>query len=178
MTHEPKRRKKAAGIWRRRYIVAIIALIVLGTLSTFALTYVQTSLEEPWGAQYTLTYTGASIVIGNPKTTIVDQNTLYVEFDITPSDKDVKCKFVITPLDINGNPIDAGGTSRTATVTWYLTAGGTLSPDTKQVDAGMDIITTHNMGSPSKLNKMRIRWTSTNFLSLYESVRILIEDIE
>jgi hypothetical protein len=163
MTQEPKRRKKAAGIWRRRYVVAILVLLVLGTLSTFALTYVQTSLEEPWGAQYTLTYTGASIVIGNPKTTIVDQNTLYVEFDITPSDKDVKCKFVITPLDINGDPIDAGGT---------------LSPDTKQVDAGMDLTTTHNMGSPSKLNKMRIRWTSTNFLSLYESVRILIEDIE
>jgi len=177
MTQEPRRRKKAAGIWRRKYVVAILALLVLGTLSTFALTYVQTELEEPWGAQYTLTYGGASIVLDNPTTTIVDSDSLYVEFDLTPTDKDVKCKFVITPLDINGDPIAADGTTRTATVTWYLTAGGTLAPSTVQIDAGQDLSTTHNMPSLSKVNKMRIKWTNTGFLSEYESVQILIEDI-
>lgn len=175
---QQRRRRRATGLWRRRYITAIITLLVLGTLSTFALTYVQTELEEPWGAQYTLTYTGASIELSNPQTTIVNQDSLYVEFDITPSDKNVKCKFVITPMDINGDPIDAQGTSRTTTVTWYLTAGGSLTPDSKQTDAGLDMETTHNMPSLAQINKVRIRWTNNGFLDEYESAQILIEDIE
>ena len=174
---QPRRRRKAGGIWRRKYVVAILALLVLGTISTFALTYVQTELEEPWGAQYTLTYTGSTIELSNPRTTIVDSNSLYVEFDVTPTDKDVKCKFVITPMDINGDPIAAEGTTRTATVTWYLTAGGSLTPNTQQIDAGQDLETTHNMGSSSQINKVRIKWTNSGFLDEYESVQILIEDI-
>ncbi|MBT3284926.1 hypothetical protein HN807_11890 [Candidatus Bathyarchaeota archaeon] len=164
---------------RRTYIVIIIALLILGTVSTFALTYVQTELEEPWGAQYTLDYTGASIELSNPDTTVVDQDTIRVSFDITPNDKIVKCKFVIIPLDINDDPIDAiGSTGRTATITWYSTGGGQHGQEQKQVDPGFDLETTMIMSTSGLIESMRIEWVNDGFAAEYESVRILIEDVE
>jgi len=50
---------------RRTYIIIVAALIILGTVSSLALTYVQTEFDEPWGAQYTLQYTGASVELSN-----------------------------------------------------------------------------------------------------------------
>lgn len=174
-----RRRRRAAGGMRRTYIVIIIALLILGTVSTFALTYVQTELEEPWGAQYTLDYTGASIQLSNPETTIVDQDTIRVLFDITPDDKDVKCKFVITPLDINDDPIDAEGSSgRTTTVTWYSTGGGQHGQEQKQVDPGFDMEATITMATAGQIDNMRIEWVNDGFAAEYESVRILIEDVD
>ena len=38
--------------------------------------------------------------------------------------------------------------------------------------------TVHNMPSAQRINKIRIKWTNDNFLSEYEGVKILIEDIE
>ena len=173
-----RRRRKTGGLWSRKYVVAVVALLLLGTLSTLALTYMQTELREPWGAQYTLTYTGASIELSNPHTTVVGKNTLYVEFDVTPSDKEVRCRFTVTPLDSNQDPLDAAGDTRTTTVTWYPTGGGNPISDFKKVDAGLPMQTVHNMPSAQRINKIRIKWTNDNFLSEYEGVKILIEDIE
>jgi hypothetical protein len=174
-----RRRRRAAGGMRRTYLVIIIALLVLGTVSTFALTYVQTELEEPWGAQYTLDYTGASIELSNPHTTIVDQDTIRVTFDITPNDKIVKCKFVITALDINGDAIDAvGSTGRTTTLTWDSTGGGQHGQEQKQVDPGLDMEATITMSTSGYIESMRIEWVNDGFAEEYESVIILIEDVE
>ncbi len=180
MTQEPRRRRRrAAGGLRRTYLIIILALLILGTVSTFALTYVQTELEEPWGAQYTLDYTGASITLSNPHTTVVDQDTVRVTFDIAPIDKIVKCKFVITALDINGDPIDAqGSTGRTTTLTWYSTGGGQHGQEQKQVDPGFDLETTMTMSNSGLIESMRIEWENDGFAAEYESVRILIEDVD
>lgn len=166
---------------RRTYIVVVVALIVLGVASTFALTYVQTELEEPWGAQYTLQYTGASVELSNPETTVVDDDTVEVTFDITPNDKEVTLKFVITPLDSNEDPIVAVGSSgRTCTVTWYKTGGagaGQLQVS-KQVDIDEDFEVTLTMPAVAYIESMRVEWIDEGFTAKYEGVRILVEDVE
>jgi len=166
---------------RRTYIIIVAALIILGTVSSFALTYVQTELDEPWGAQYTLQYTGASVELSNPETTVVNNNTVRITFDITPNDKDVQLKFVITPLDIDGEPIVAVGSSgRTCTVTWYKTGGegaGQLQAN-KQVDRDSVFEVTLTMPVLAQVESMRVEWVDDGFTETYEGVRILVEDVE
>ena len=181
MTQQSRRRRRPSGGMRRTYIVVIAGLIILGVASTFALTYVQTELEEPWGAQYTLQYTGASVELDNPETIVVDDDTVEVYFDVTPNDKEVTLKIVVTPLDINGDPIVAVGSSdRTCTVTWYKTGGagaGQLQAS-KQVDIGADFEVTLTMPSVAYVESMRVKWVDTGFTAEYEGVRILVEDVE
>jgi len=166
---------------RRTYIIIVAALIILGTVSSFALTYVQTELDEPWGAQYTLQYTGASVELSNPETVVIDDDSVEITFDITPNDKEVQLKFVITPLDIDGEPVVAVGSSgRTCTVTWYKTGGsgeGQLQA-LKQVDQDSDFEVTLTMPSLAQIESMRVEWIDEGFTAMYEGVRILVEDVE
>jgi hypothetical protein len=163
---------------RRTYVVISILLLILGVASTFALTYVQTELEEPWGAQYTLQYTGSSIELSNPQTTINDDDSVTVKFDITPNDKDVKCKFVIVPLDINNDKIKADADGGTTDIT--ITAVGASYPGiaTKVTSTGANMEVSYSMIDAYKVGKITIEWDNTGFFSEYESVQIFIEDIE
>lgn len=163
---------------RRTYIVIAILLLILGTASTFALTYVQTELEEPWGAQYTLQYTGASIELDNPETTRIDENTLEVQFDIIPDDKDVKCRFVITPLDINGHVIKAGLGGGSARAELNVVQGSAQAPKEK-LYADIEVMElTYLMSSAARVDTLTLRWENPGFFAEYEGVRINIEDIE
>lgn len=162
---------------RRTYIVIAILLLILGTASTFALTYVQTELEEPWGAQYTLQYTGASIELSNPLTTIIDEDNIKVEFDITPSDKEVKCKFVISPLDINGDEIKADADGATTDITINVIGANDFSV-TRVTNAVDEMTVQYNMLDSRMTEKLVIEWENDGFFAEYESVEIFIEDIE
>ena len=164
---------------RRTYIVIVAALIILGVVSTFALTYVQTELEEPWGAQYTLQYVGASIELSNPETTVVDEDSVEVTFDIIPNDKDVRLKVVIIPLDMNNATLTVeGSTVGTCTITWYLTDGGQYTEPNVQVNSLEDFEATITMGIARRVKSMRIKWNDDGFTARYEGVRVLVEDVE
>jgi len=164
---------------RRTYIIIVAALIILGTVSSFALTYVQTELDEPWGAQYTLQYVGASIGLSNPETTVIDDDTVELIFDITPNDKDVKLKVVIIPLDMNNATLTvAGSTVGTCTVTWLLTDGSQLKEPNVQLNYGEDFEATITMNLARQIDRMRIKWVDEGFTARYEGVRVLVEDVE
>lgn len=163
---------------RRTYIVIAILLLILGVASTFALTYVQTELEEPWGAQYTLQYTGSSIELSNPQTTIIDDHSVKVEFDITPADKDVKCKFIITPLDINNDEIEGDADGGSIQIHIDAVGSSDIHPSQKIVGANIDMDYTYSMIELKKIDKISVTWENDGFFSEYESVQIFIEDIE
>ena len=163
---------------RRTYIVISILLLILGVASTFALTYVQTELEEPWGAQYTLQYTGASIELSNPKTTIVDENSIKVEFDITPNDKDVKCKFIISPLDVNNDKIKADADGGSTDIMISVSGASDLDPAPKITGAVDEMTVSYSMPGDYTIYKLTLEWENDGFFAEYESVEIFIEDIE
>ena len=162
---------------RRTYIVIAILLLILGTASTFALTYVQTELEEPWGAQYTLQYTGSSIELSNPETTINGDDSVTVQFDITPDDKDVKCKFVIKPLDVNGDTIEANAGGATTQITLNVLDASDIIVDRSTAETN-DMEVTYSMVDSHMIGNLIIEWTNDGFFAEYESVEIFIEDIE
>jgi len=169
---------------KRDYIAAVLALLLLGVVSTFALSYVSEDFSETWGAQYTVTYTGASLALDNPDTSFTGSADVTIEFDtayIETNIDTVKCSFRVIAYKSDGGTgyteIDGDGTDGKITVsyydgsTWNALTGGSVSSGTA-FDKVID------MSVQADVQGLKVELANDNVRTEYEKIYIEVTDLE
>jgi len=169
---------------RRKYIVAVFALLFLGVVSTLALSYVSQDFSETWGAQYTVTYTGASLELDAPDTSFTGSSDVTIEFTsayIDPSIVSVKCAFRVIAYKSDGGSgyteIVGDATGGKITVSYYdgsswnALTGGSIAATTS-FDA------TINMGAQADVQGLKVELANDDVRTEYEKIYIEVTDLE
>ena len=166
---------------KRKYIVAVLGLLTLGVVSTFALSYVNESFTETWGAQYSVTYSGASLEVDNPDTSL-PTGQVVVQFDADPLDPTlpaVQCSFTVKAYKDDGSGgysfIQSDGSSSEITVSVSDDAGTTYTDYSTSFTSG-SFNKQLTMTSYLEVDKVKITLINTNIQSEYEKLEIIIED--
>jgi len=164
---------------KRKYIVAVLLLLSMGVISTLAISYNTSTLEESWGIEYTLDYADADLSLSNPQTVIVSSSSIEVTLDASHVGvASVKAKLVITALDGDSNPIDVDGTGASCQVE-FKSGGSVVETDTDTVaGSGGDLTTIHEMDAASAVDQVVITWSLQDSLAGdYEAATITVTDI-
>ncbi len=165
---------------RRTYIAAIIALLALGVVSTYALAGLgQQTLTESVTTEYVVKYSGTAEVVSTTTTSSDTDTHVKLKIDITQSSAH-RVQFDITPCsDYNGltEITSSGGGDYTVKIVYTGTQADTTASAT-DVTSGQGLgLTITSATTTDLIDYVEVEWTDTGFYSAYWSANILAEDV-
>jgi hypothetical protein len=147
-------------------------------MSTLAISYTQVSLDESWGAEYTVNYQDAELSLSGPETTINNATSVTVVMSASHSPATIKSQILVEAQDINTDPITVDATGATIKVIFEDTVGGTSQKIVKSVGASSDFSGTLAMTSAQAVDQVTIIWTKQDgFTNAYQYGSFTVTDI-
>jgi len=164
---------------KRQYIAAVILLLSLGVISTYALSGLgQQTLTESVTTEYVIKYSGTAQIVDTTTTsTGADHIKLYIE--VTQSEAE-QVRFEILPCsDVNGQTeMNSDGTHDYQVKIVYTGGESDTTASQNNIPSGQRLgFNITSADTTSLINYVEVEWTGTDMYADYWSAAITAEDV-